>query len=67
MRKQTELDLHGGAAGGAGGAGGGAGGGATTQKHTKKLKDAKANKSLAKAEERKNRRLRREQGVSNYS
>ena len=57
MRKQTELDIHGG-----GGAGGGAGG-AATQKHTKKLKDAKANKSLAKAEERKNRRLQREQAV----
>ena len=50
MRKGTELDLHGPAA-------------AVGSKAGKKLKDAKANKSLAKAEERKNKRLQRELAV----
>ena len=38
--------------------------GGGTAKATKKLKDAKANKSLAKAEERKLKRLQREAKVS---
>ena len=50
MRKTTELDMHGPSA-------------VVGSKGGKKLKDAKANKSLAKAEERKSKRLQREMAV----
>ncbi|XP_063689305.1 cilia- and flagella-associated protein 44-like isoform X23 [Bolinopsis microptera] len=54
VRKNTELDMHGPSA-------------VVGSKGGKKLKDAKANKSLQKAEERKSKRLQRELAWKNLS